>query len=53
MHLHPHTQVLAEAGFLYESTLIDDPLGGSLSRGMAARLWPYAMGDGIPQNCEE
>lgn len=47
------TQVLHAAGFLYDSTLIDDPLGDSLSRGMAARLWPYGMQDGIPQNCDE
>ena len=51
--LHTPKQVLHAAGFLYDSTLIDDPLGDSVSRGMAARLWPYSMQDGVPQNCEE
>ena len=43
--------MLAEAGFLYDATLLEEPSGASLTRGMAARVWPYTLQDGIPQNC--
>lgn len=46
-------QVLAANGFLYDASLIENPEGESISKGLGARLWPYSMQDGIPQNCEE
>ncbi len=46
-------QVLAANGFLYDASLIENPEGESISKGLAARLWPYSLQDGIPQNCEE
>ena len=46
-------QVLHRSGFLYDSSLLEDPTGESLSRGMAARVWPYTLQDGVAQNCEE
>ncbi|PRW33708.1 polysaccharide deacetylase [Chlorella sorokiniana] len=46
-------EVLAANGFLYDASLLEKPEGESLSRGLAARLWPYSLQDGIAQNCEE
>lgn len=43
-------QVLAEAGFLYDSTILEE-VHASLSSGPASRVFPYTMQDGIPQNC--
>ena len=43
-------QVLSENGFLYDSSLIEEPTQ-SISNGMSARTFPYTMQDGIPQNC--
>lgn len=57
-HTHTHTplvpalQVLAESGFLYDSTILETPDGGSVSQGMAARLWPYTLQDGVAQDCK-
>jgi hypothetical protein len=45
--------VLHHSGFLYDSSLLEDPTGESLSRGMAARVWPYTLQNGVAQNCEE
>ncbi|KAL4424966.1 hypothetical protein ABPG77_002851 [Micractinium sp. CCAP 211/92] len=47
----PVREVLAANGFLYDSSLVEDTLGGSASRGFANRLWPFDMGGGIPMNC--
>lgn len=33
------------------SSLIEEGTGSSVSRGMAARLWPWDMAHGIPVNC--
>lgn len=44
-------QVLAGNQFLYDSSLIEDGTGKSLSKGMASRLWPWDMMYGIPVNC--
>lgn len=44
-------QVLAENGFLYDSSLVEDTLGSSVSQGFANRLWPFDMAAGIPINC--
>lgn len=46
-------QVLAANGFLYDASLIEKPEGESMSKGLGARVWPYSLQDGIPQNCEE
>ena len=43
-------QVLLENGFLYDSTILETPQT-SLSSGQGARVWPYTMQDGVPQNC--
>ena len=51
--LPAHPQVLHRGGFLYDSSLLEDPTGESLSRGMAERVWPYTLQDGVAQNCEE
>ncbi|KAL4422676.1 hypothetical protein ABPG75_008873 [Micractinium tetrahymenae] len=44
-------QVLAEAGFEYDSSLIENTKGASVSNSFADRIWPFDMGDGIPINC--
>lgn len=41
-----------EAGFLYDSTILETPEGESVSQGMAARLWPYTLQDGVAQDCK-
>lgn len=41
---------LHEAGFLYESSLVEDPRQ-SLSRGFGSRIWPWDLGFGVPINC--
>lgn len=43
-------QVLKSNGFLYDSTILEEPTN-SISNGMAARTWPYTLQDGVPQNC--
>ncbi|EFN54021.1 hypothetical protein CHLNCDRAFT_136061 [Chlorella variabilis] len=44
-------QVLHGAGgFLYDSSLLEEA-EGSIARGLAARVWPYSMDGGIPQDC--
>ena len=43
-------QVLRDNGFLYDSTILEE-VHASLSDGMAARVWPYTLQDGVPQNC--
>ena len=43
-------QLLHGAGFLYDSSLIEDGTW-SVSRGFQARLWPFDMAGGIPINC--
>ncbi|KAL4439995.1 hypothetical protein ABPG75_002996 [Micractinium tetrahymenae] len=45
--------VLHNNGFLYDSSLVEDTTGKSVSRGAGARVWPWAMGYGIPINCDE
>ncbi|KAL4446727.1 hypothetical protein ABPG77_007971 [Micractinium sp. CCAP 211/92] len=45
-------QVVKEAGFLYDSTILETPEGESVSQGMAARLWPYTLQDGVAQDCK-
>ncbi|KAL4420271.1 hypothetical protein ABPG77_005611 [Micractinium sp. CCAP 211/92] len=45
--------VLHNSGFLYDSSLVEDTSGKSVSRGPGARIWPWAMGYGIPINCDE
>lgn len=48
----PPRQVIHGAGFLYDSSLLERPQG-SASRGLDRRLWPYSLGDGVAQDCEE
>lgn len=43
-------RALHEGGFLYESSLVEDPRQ-SLSRGFDDRVWPWDLGFGIPINC--
>lgn len=43
--------VLHNNGFLYDSSLVEDGAGSSVSRGPGARIWPWAMGHGIPIKC--
>lgn len=43
--------VLQRGGFKYDSSLLEVAAGASLSDGPAARVWPYTLQDGIPQNC--
>ncbi|KAL4425399.1 hypothetical protein ABPG75_009415 [Micractinium tetrahymenae] len=45
-------QVLLEAGYLYDSTILETPDGESVSQGKAARLWPYTLQDGVAQDCK-
>lgn len=44
-------EVLAENGFLYESSIIEEGTGNSVSGGMDSRVWPFDMGEGVPLNC--
>jgi len=44
-------EVLAENGFLYDSTLIEEVTGNSISNGFSERAWPWDMEQGIPINC--
>ncbi|PSC71479.1 polysaccharide deacetylase [Micractinium conductrix] len=46
-------RVLSDQGFLYDSSLVEDTLGSSASRGFANRLWPFDMGAGIRTNCSD
>lgn len=43
-------EVLHEAGFLYESSLVED-YKYSVSKGWGQRLWPWDLGFGNPMNC--
>lgn len=45
-------QVLADAGFEYDSSLIENTKGASVSNSFGDRIWPFDMGDGIPINCK-
>lgn len=45
------SQVLAAAGFQYDSTLIEEQRA-SLSAGFADRVWPFTLQDGIPMNVD-
>ncbi|EFN51596.1 hypothetical protein CHLNCDRAFT_139978 [Chlorella variabilis] len=45
-------QVLSENGFLYDSSLIEEGKGASLSKGMGDRVWPFQMDGGVPINCD-
>lgn len=46
-------QVLSDAGFAYDSTVIE-PQSGSLSQGASGRVWPYSLANGFPAgiNCQ-
>ncbi|KAL4448990.1 hypothetical protein ABPG77_007707 [Micractinium sp. CCAP 211/92] len=44
-------EVLEEDGFLYDSTLIEEMTGNSLSGGPDSRIFPWNMTIGIPINC--
>ncbi|KAL4422675.1 hypothetical protein ABPG75_008872 [Micractinium tetrahymenae] len=44
-------EVLEENGFLYDSTLIEETTGNSLSGGPDSRIFPWSMESGIPINC--
>ncbi|EFN52368.1 hypothetical protein CHLNCDRAFT_138797 [Chlorella variabilis] len=43
--------ILHENGFLYDSSLIEDGTGRSITWGMDGRVWPWDMENGIPINC--
>lgn len=43
---------LYENGFKYDSSLIEEGTGSSLSNGMSARVWPFQMDGGVPINCK-
>ncbi|EFN52367.1 hypothetical protein CHLNCDRAFT_138796 [Chlorella variabilis] len=45
-------EVLSENGFLYDSSLIENTKGKSISNGMGDRVWPWDLGEGFPQNCD-
>lgn len=45
-----YREVLWEAGFLYDSSLVED-FRHSVSRGFGNRLWPWDLGFGNPVNC--
>lgn len=45
-------EVLEENGFLYDSTLIEETTGNSLSGGPDSRIFPWNMENGIPINCD-
>lgn len=47
-HNPPVRQALAQAGFLYDSS-IPEVWPGATSPNATARLWPYTMDYGIPQ----
>ncbi|KAI7837264.1 hypothetical protein COHA_008878 [Chlorella ohadii] len=49
-HNPPVRQALAKAGFLYDSS-IPEVWPGASSPNATARLFPYTMDYGIPQNC--
>ncbi|KAI7844630.1 hypothetical protein COHA_001720 [Chlorella ohadii] len=44
-------KVLAANKFLYDSTLIEEISGSSLSRGMGRRVWPFDLAHGAKTNC--
>ncbi|PRW59662.1 polysaccharide deacetylase [Chlorella sorokiniana] len=44
-------KVLAANKFLYDSTLIEEVAGSSLSRGMSRRVWPFDLAHGAKTNC--
>ena len=44
-------RVLWQNGFLYDSSLIEEGTGSSLSTGPAGRVWPFTLQDGIPIIC--
>lgn len=48
----PHGSLIASA-ICPRSSLVEDTSGKSVSRGPGARIWPWAMGYGIPINCDE
>lgn len=41
----------SDGGFLYDSTLIENTQGRSMSWSMSDRVWPWDMANGIPINC--
>ncbi|PRW60004.1 polysaccharide deacetylase [Chlorella sorokiniana] len=45
-------KVLADNGFLYESSLIEETTGASVSKGLAERVFPFDLADGSPINCD-
>ncbi|KAI7844629.1 hypothetical protein COHA_001719 [Chlorella ohadii] len=45
-------KVLGDNGFLYDSSLIEETTGASVSRGLAERLWPFDLANGSPINCD-
>lgn len=47
-HNPPVRQVLAQSGFLYDSS-IPEVWPGATSPNATARLYPYSMDNGIPQ----
>lgn len=48
MHNPQYREVLAAAGYEYDSTIIE-PFNTASSPSWAERLWPYTMDAGIPQ----
>jgi peptidoglycan/xylan/chitin deacetylase (PgdA/CDA1 family) len=44
-------EILADNGFLYDSSLIENTQGNSVSEDFSVRTWPWDMANGFPINC--
>lgn len=51
LHNEEGRAALAEAGFLYDSS-IPDNVPSKISPSLEQRSWPYRMDHGIPQTCD-
>ncbi len=51
LHDEQGRKALAEAGFLYDSS-IPDNVPSKISPSLEQRSWPYRMDQGIPQDCD-
>ncbi|PRW32547.1 polysaccharide deacetylase isoform A [Chlorella sorokiniana] len=44
-------KALSTLGFLYDSTLLEETSGNSVSRSLSQRVYPFSMDNGVPLNC--
>lgn len=45
-------KALSKLGFLYDSTLLEETSGNSVSRSPSQRVYPFSMDNGVPLNCK-